>query len=517
MIAMMTNKKNPQSLNILLIASEMYPFAKVGGLGDVVASLAGALRRRGHDARVVIPRYARIDLASVGAHPVIEPLGVWMGNVEEWCSVYGAETKDGVPVYFIEHQLYYDRPGIYHDGAMRDYDDNPRRFAFLCRAALQLCKDLRFRPDIVHVNDWQTALAPAYLKVWHWNDEVLGHAASLLTVHNVAYQGVYPKRHYDYVGLGWSNFTDDKIEAHDQINFLKAGIHYADGIVAVSPTFAKEIRRPAEGFGLAPYFERRSGDLCGILNGIDYAVWNPKTDPAIHAQYDIDDVQGKKACKRALQKAFGLVEDDSIALIGTVGRLVEQKGYRLIRDTVGRLLDTMKVQFIALGQGEESLESFFGALPEQYPGRTGAVIGFDDARAHQIIAGSDFFLMPSQWEPCGLNQMYAQRYGTLPIVRAVGGLDDSVENYDERTGSGTGFTFNDYTPDALYGTVDWALRAWYERPAHIQNMIRSAMKRDFSWESSAAKYEEAYRHALDNKKKYDEGCTRYYWQNDEPK
>jgi starch synthase len=425
--------------------------------------------------------------------------------------VQEAASPSGVPVYFIEHKLFFDRPGLYHDEAMNDFADNPRRFAFLCRAALQFCKDAQFRPDIVHVNDWQTSLAPAYLKVWHWNDTLLGHAASLLTIHNIAYQGIYPKSNYEYIGLGWSNFTEDKLETHDQINILKGGIHYADEIVAVSPNFAREIRQPGGGFGLAPYLERRAGDLTGILNGIDYAVWNPATDQKISDQFSGGDLRGKKLCKRALQEKLGLVVDDKVAVLGTIGRLVEQKGFGLITGIIERVLDTLDVQFVILGQGDRSLEAFFAALPERFRGRVGAHIGFDDTLAHQINAGIDFFLMPSQWEPCGLNQMYAQRYGTLPIVRAVGGLDDTVKNYDETTGSGTGFKFNDYTPDALYGTIRWAVRTWYQRPAHIKKLIAAAMRQDFSWETSAARYEEAYGRAITNKKKYDERFTKYYW------
>jgi starch synthase len=263
-----------KKLNVLIGAPEMYPFAKVGGLADVVASLSAALKRRGHDVRVVIPRYGSIDKDQCGASICLEPMGVWMGTNEEWCSVYQAVSPGNVPVYLIEHKQYFDRPGLYHDAAMNDYDDNPRRFGFLCRAALQLCKDLRFTPDVVHGNDWQTALAGAYLKIWHWNDPQLSNTASLLTIHNIAYQGCYPKNHYDYLGLGWENFTDEKFESYGRINLLKGGIHYSDALVAVSPTFAREIKEPNGGFGLAPYLGNRAADLEGILNGIDYAIWD---------------------------------------------------------------------------------------------------------------------------------------------------------------------------------------------------------------------------------------------------
>lgn len=271
------HKNSKDKLNILIVSSEMYPYAKIGGLADVVSSLSGALKNKGHDVRVVIPRYSMINIDSVKAHKAIEPMGVWMGNKEEWCSVYKSISNNDVPVYLIEHQNYFNRWGLYHDSSMRDYDDNPIRFSFLSRAALQLCKDINFKPDIVHANDWQTALTPAYLKVWHWNDTVLGGAASILTIHNIAYQGIYPKNHMDYIGLDWHNFTDNKLESYDQINFLKGGIHYSDIITAVSPTFAREITAPYGGFGLSPYIAQRQNDLIGILNGIDYSIWEPQT------------------------------------------------------------------------------------------------------------------------------------------------------------------------------------------------------------------------------------------------
>jgi starch synthase len=500
-------KKN---LNILIVSPEMFPFAKVGGIADMVASLAAALRRRGHDVRVVMPRYGAIDLEKHGATVCLEPMGVWMGTVEEWCSVYRAVSQGGVPVYLIEHRQYFDRPGLYHDAAMNDYDDNPRRFAFLCRAALQLCKDLRFIPAVVHANDWQTALASAYLKIWHWNDLALSRVASLLTVHNAAYQGCYPREHYEYLGLGWNNFTEDKFESYGQINLLKGGIHYSDMIVAVSPTFSRELTAPHGGFGLAPYCAGRGADLVGIVNGIDYAVWDPAVDPAIPARYSAKDLTGKKRCKRALQELFGLTKKATVPVIGCIGRFVEQKGFGLVMRTIERVLRDMTAQFVILGDGDERLEEYFGTLSGRFPGRAGSYIGFDDGRAHCINAGSDFFLMPSQWEPCGLNQMYAQRYGTLPIVRAVGGLHDTVTQYDEKTGDGTGFKFEEFSENALYYTIGWAVSTWYDRPSHIAKLIGAAMTRDFSWDASAAAYESAYHRAMANRKKYDERFRKYY-------
>lgn len=466
----------PASKKILIVASEMYPFAKVGGLGDVVGALSAALCKNGHDVRIVLPRYAAIDPVALQCTTKLASMGVWMGDAEEWCSVFETTAPGGVPCYFIEHQHYFNRSGLYHDAAMNDYSDNPRRFGFFSRAALQLCKDIDFKPDIVHAHDWQTALTAAYLKIWHWNDRHLGGAASVLTIHNAAYQGVYPKEHLNYLGLGWHNFTEDKFESYDKINFLKGGIHYADCIATVSPSFAREITTPYGGFGLAPYLVNRGKHFRGILNGIDDQAWNPATDTLLPANFLAENPQGKKACKRALQEKFDLEQMEHCVLIGIIGRFVEQKGFELLASAIEEILGTMAVQFVILGTGEQHLEFFFGNLPRRFSGRVGSYIGFDNNRAHLIEAGCDFFLMPSLFEPCGLNQMYSQRYGTLPIVRATGGLDDTVEQYNEVTGTGTGFKFWDVSRDALYYTIGWAVSTYYDRPHHCATMMRQAMQ-----------------------------------------
>ncbi len=505
------NKTLPDSkLNILIVSSEAEPFAKVGGLADVVSGLGSALRSSGHDVRIVMPLYGSIDIRRFDAQICLEPMGVWMGNTEEWCSVHKTESN-GVTVYFIEHNLFFNREGIYHDNTMNDYDDNPRRFGFLSRAALQLCKDIGFKPHVIHVHDWQTALVPAYLKLWHWNDSILGSAASVLTIHNISHQGVYPKSHLNYLGLGWHNFTSDKFESYDQINMLKGGIFYADYITTVSPTHAREITTPFGGFGLAPYLSARNDSFKGITNGIDYAVWNPQTDPLIPARFSVDSLDGKKECKRQVQAAFDLEQNNRIALIGIISRFVVQKGFELIARTIERIVNNMIVQVIILGSGEYRFESYFGDLPRRYGGRIGSYIGFDNRRAHMIEAGCDFFLMPSLFEPCGLTQMYSQRYGALPIVRATGGLDDTVEQYNESTGEGTGFKFWDPTDDALYYTIGWAVSTWYDRPQHIQKMIRNAMKKDFSWQHQAPLYVTVYHEAMTRKKRWDESHRSYYW------
>ncbi len=489
-----------KKLKILLVSSECVPFAKSGGLADVAGALPAALRKLGHDARIVIPKYGFIDARKYNIKPLISSMGVWMGDRQEWCTVYETTIDDGVPVYLIEFNLFFERGGLYHDEDFRDYLDNPRRFAFLSRAALQLCKDIAFKPDIVHANDWQTALAPAYLKVWHWNDPVLGGAASVLTIHNMVYQGIYPKSHYPYIGLGENNFTEDRLECFGRVNFLKGGIYFADMVNTVSPSYCRETKTPEGGYGLAPYLNNIGDRYTGILNGVDYNHWHPENDDLIPASYSADDMSGKAICKKVLQKSMLLNEELNVPIIGIVSRFVPQKGLHLLVECIESILHNMAVQFAILGSGEKGLESYFYSLPSRFPGRVGSYIGYSNEMAHLIEAGSDFFLMPSLYEPCGLNQIYSLKYGTLPIVRATGGLEDTVENYNEKTGDGTGFKFYEASANAIYYTVGWAVSTYYDRKSHIDKMRKSAMDKHFSWEDSALEYEKLYRQAIKNKK-----------------
>ena len=485
-------------MKIMMIASECVPFAKTGGLADVVGALPIALRALGHEVIVVMPKYGSINTAKYQIAPFFNQMCVWMGNAEEWCAVHKT-TMDGVPVYFIEADKYFARSGLYHDDAFNDYGDNPRRFAFLTRAALQLARDMGFDADIIHAHDWQTALAAAYLKVWHWNDPTIGKAASVLTIHNIGYQGKYGAEHYDYIGLQWGNFTPDKLEDHGSVNFLKGGIQYTDLVTTVSPTYADETRTPEYAHGMAPYLNDKGADYIGILNGVDYAQWDPATDKLIPARYSAADLSGKAVCKLELQKRFLLDIDPAIPIVGVVSRFADQKGLDLLASAIEAIVNTMKVQFVILGSGDKGLEAFYGGLPARYSGRIGSYIGYDNALAHWIEAGSDFFIMPSRYEPCGLNQIYSLKYGTLPIVRNTGGLADTVEQYDEHTGEGTGFKFWEPSAHAVYYAVGWAVSTYYDRKPHIAKMIQKAMAQDFSWEESARAYLEAYRRAIANR------------------
>lgn len=485
-------------MRIVFVASEAVPFVKSGGLADVVGALPKALAARGHDVVVILPKYSSIDGARWGLRPFINPLGVWMGDSEEWCGSF-TETSAGVRFCFIESDKYFDRHGLYHDAEFHDYRDNARRFGFFTRAALQLCRDMGFAPDIVHAHDWQTALAPAYLKIWHWDDDMLGGAASVLTIHNIAHQGKYDRADYAYLGLQWGNFTADKFEDLGGINLLKGGIYYADLVTTVSPTYADETRGAIGGNGLGPVLTDKGDRYWGILNGADYEHWDPMIDTLLPTPYGVDDLAGKAVCKAELQRRMALDAAPDVPLIGVVGRFVEQKGFDLLARSIEDIVNSMRVQFAILGAGDKGLEWTLGPLPGRYPGRIGSFIGHNEELAHWIEAGSDFFLMPSRFEPCGLNQLYSMKYGTLPIVRATGGLNDTVEQYDEATGAGTGFKFFEPSPLAVYYTVGWAVSTYYDRPHHMRQMIAAAMAQDFSWKRSADNYELAYARAIATK------------------
>ncbi len=489
------SQTNGISRKVLVAASEAVPFAKTGGLGDVCGALPKILRQMGHDARLVLPRYWSIGKEKFKLKPILGPMGVTMGGgTVVWCQILEAEL-DGVPVYFIEHENFFGRAGIYDDGK-NEFGDNAARFGFFSRAVIQLCRDLKWQPDVIHCNDWPTALIPAYLKIWEANDPFFQETATVLTIHNIAYQGIFPADHYDFLGLGPQNFTEPKFECFGKINFTKGALFYADTINTVSPVHAQEILTPEGGQGIAQYLERRRSDIYGILNGADYDHWNPEHDKLIPANYSSSDLSGKALCKTALQKEFLLVEDPSVPVIGVVSRFAHQKGLDLLAPVIESIVNNMKVQFVLLGNGEKGLEDFFGGLPARYPGRIGAWIGYNEAKAHLIEAGSDFFLMPSLYEPCGLYQIYSLKYGTLPIVRDTGGLADTVEQYDEATGDGTGFRFQAPNANAVYYAVGWAVSTYYDRPQHIETMRRRAMETHFSWKDSACQYETLYEKAL---------------------
>ncbi|MCC6733514.1 MAG: glycogen synthase GlgA [Candidatus Omnitrophica bacterium] len=481
------------SLKIFFSASEVAPFAKTGGLADVVGALPKYLAHLGHDVRVVMPLYRGISRAALERHP--QPLGVPVGWGEKWGAVWeGRLPKSEVPIYFLENDSLYDREGIY--GAKESaFGDNLERYAFLSRGTLQLSKLLGFVPDVFHVHDWMTAAVSIYLNTWE-KETPWGKAASVLTIHNLAHQGWFPKDELPTLQLDWSHYNFLELEAYDKINVLKGGIYHSTCLTTVSPSYALEIQTPAFGFALDGVVRARADSLFGILNGIDETIWDPSSDPNLPANYNAEDLSGKAVCKAELQREAGLPVNPDIPLIGMVSRFDKQKGYDVLAEAIPRILGELDVQLVLLGTGEYWAETFFGTLSHHHPERIQAWVGFNPALAHRIEAGSDFFLMPSHFEPCGLNQMYSQRYGTLPIVHAVGGLEDTVENFDEETGEGTGFKVYDLNADSLFDVIGWAVWAFYQRPGQILAMRRRAMQKHFSWDQPAREYEKVYQKAV---------------------
>jgi len=473
----MSHAHKPHRLHVLHVASEVTPFAKTGGLGDVLAGLPGALAHVGLRVTVVMPRYAAVDPVRHRLARRLAPLDVPLlrRSDAERVTVFEGRLPGGkVPIYFLDHPVYH-RPGLYGE-AGGEYGDNGLRYALLARGALELAHRLDLWPDVVHGHDWQGGLAPLYAR----RVAVAGRPApaTVFTIHNLAFRGLQPKPLVDDLGLGWDVFTPDAAEFYDQLSFLKAGMAFADRITTVSPRYAREIQTPEFGAGLDGFLAAHAHRLTGILNGIDTDVWNPARDPHLPARYDADDPSGKAACKTALQRELRLPTRGRAPLIGMISRLTEQKGLDLIAkagDELGRL----EAQFVFLGTGERRFEQALEALARRYPQKVAVRIAHDDALAHRIVAGADLFLMPSRWEPCGLTQLYSQRYGTIPIVRAVGGLDDTVVDWDERTATGTGFKFADYAEAALTGAVRRAVAAFHKTSAFAALSTR-VMRLDYN-------------------------------------
>ncbi|MGD0677448.1 MAG: glycogen synthase GlgA [Polyangiaceae bacterium] len=483
----------PKPVSVLFVASECAHFVKAGGLGDVVGALPVALRSLGHDARVVIPRYDAIPASELVRHRA--PLGVPLGRGEAWASVL--ETRipgTDVPVYLLDHEALFGRGYLYDPPGSMAWD-NLIRYAFLCRGSLQLCKHLGWIPDVFHVHDWPSALLPIYLNTVE-ADGILGRSASVLTIHNLAHQAKFPARDLAATHIPWSEFRTDGLEDFGAVNPLKGGLYQATKLTAVSPRYAQEIRTREGGAGLDQVIRFRAADLVGILNGIDEQDWNPRTDRNLTAPFDDDDLSGKAACKRALQREMGLAERPEVPLIGVVSRLSGQKGTDVILAALNRILD-LDTQVVILGAGDPAAEGYLLMRSHHGGDRFRAWVGFRETLAHRIEAGADLFLMPSRFEPCGLNQMYSQRYGTLPIVRATGGLDDTVDNYNPSTGEGTGFKFWDLNVESLVATVAWAADTYRQKPLDFRGMQRRAMRKRFGWNIAAQRHAEVYGYALE--------------------
>jgi len=503
-----------------MVSSEAVPFIKSGGLADVVSALSHSLRNLGDDVRIVLPRFSTVlsdGFDDRGEMPVAMGLG------EERCRLYETRLPEtDVPVYFIDHPVFSERPGLYGGSGSHNYRDNSFRFALLSIAALELCRTISWNPDVFHAHDWQTALLPAFLEdyrskidgrpagesparvlsagdspapVLSANEDEFAAAKTVFTIHNIGYQGVFSKHDIHSIGLSRSRLNDGDATYGERVNFMRSGILNADAVTTVSPTYAKEIRSSEFGEGMETLLEKRRDSLYGIINGADYQEWDPSSDPHLPAHFDADDLAGKAENKNALQREVGLPERDDVPLIGIVSRLAKQKGFYELcdpqRGSLWKICNEMSVQVVVLGTGEDWIEK---ELVET-AGRMANLevfITFSNRLAHLIEAGSDLLLMPSRYEPCGLNQIYSLRYGTLPVVRRTGGLADTVENYDPQTGEGTGFVFDDLTPESITGTIEWAVSTWYEEPERFDEMRRRAMRLHFSWEDSSRQYRDLY-------------------------
>jgi starch synthase len=492
--AIISSSGAADGLSILMVASEAVPFAKTGGLADVVAALPVALARIGHRVTTVLPRYRGVEVSG----PPRLTFDVTLGRERHSVKIHEVQDHSGARIWLVDEPALYDRQGIYGTNG-HDHPDNPRRFALLARAALDAAIAAGIAPDIVHAHDWQGGLAPVYLKTRYATDPVLGGVPSVFTIHNIAYAGICEPGWLQPLDLGLELYrTDGGLEFFHKVSLLKAGINFSEKITTVSPGYARELLTPEFAFGFEGVLAARRADLVGILNGIDSDSWNPATDPYIPATYTADDLSGKREAKRALLQTYGLPHDDAalrVPVIGMVSRMVDQKGLDLIAQASSEL-PHLGARFVVLGTGEPRYEEMWRALASYYPDRIAVNVGFDEPLSHLVEAGSDLFLMPSRFEPCGLNQMYSLRYGTLPFVRATGGLDDTVDNYHPATGGGNGFKFWEPSGPALVNTLRWALSVYYQEPDTWRRLQRAAMAADFSWTRSAQQYADLYAQVL---------------------
>ncbi|OFX33047.1 MAG: starch synthase [Armatimonadetes bacterium RBG_16_67_12] len=465
-------------MNVLLCVAEATPFAKVGGLADVAGALPAALRRRGLDVRVIMPLYRGMSRSMLEPVQRVEST---IGGQTIGAAIWQGAFPNGTPVYLVDSSELFDRAGLYGEGG-RDYDDNLLRFAFLSRAAVTLMAE-SWQPDLVHCHDWHVALVPAYLRMQR------NPMPTLFTVHNLAHQGLFPAEQFPFTGLPGEAFAMDGVEFYGRVNVMKAGLVWSHVLSTVSETYARETQTEENGMGLDGLLRARSADLFGVLNGVDYSQWDPSVDPHIAARYSADDLSGKAKCKAALQQELGLPDNAYTPLVGTVARLVSQKGFDLVASALEHIVGT-GAQVVILGAGDPVYEETFRAASVRWPQHVRAVIGFDEGLAHRIEAGADIFLMPSKFEPSGLNQLYSLRYGTIPVVRRTGGLADSISDVTPESlhhGAANGFVFDAYTSEALISTVGRAIAA-YRDPGLWRWIQQVGMRADFSWDRTADKY-----------------------------
>ena len=472
-------------MRILFVASEGLPFSKTGGLADVVEALPKALVAQGHDVAVVLPRYRNTQIKNI----VIKSLTIPMGTSLRFPRIADGARPGSVQYFFVDDPQYFDREQLYGVGG-RDYPDNAERFAEFARAAIELAKQL-WMPDVIHCHDWQSALVPVLLRTAYTPDPQLSGIPVIFTIHNMAYHGLFARDALARIGLPDSLFRIDALEFFGHLNYLKGGLLFSDYLTTVSRKYAEEIQTTEYGQGLDGVVRTRADHLVGILNGVDYSVWNPEVDSLIATRYSASDLSGKQACKRDLLAAFQLPEENlQRPLIGIVSRFADQKGFDLLAQVADELMRE-DMAIVALGSGEAKHERMFRELSQQFPERLAVKIAYDNTLAHKIEAGADIFLMPSRYEPCGLNQIYSLRYGTVPVVRATGGLDDTIEPFDPASGRGTGFKFSEYTGPALLAALHEALATYGDKTAW-RRLQANGMAKDFSWNASALEYGRLY-------------------------
>src|SRR5438270_1295818 len=474
-------------MHIAFAASECVPFSKTGGLADVVGALPRALAALGHQVSVYVPRYRQTKLSD--AQTVVRSITVPFDDRYRFASVVAAGNHSGVQFYFVEYPPFFDREALYGTSA-GDYPDNAERFALFSRAVLEASKILGV-PHVFHCHDWQSALIPVLLRTQYGEDPAFRDVATVFTIHNMGYQGLFPPDTLPLLTLPWDLFTISKMEFFGQVNFLKGALVYADYVTTVSKKYSQEIQTAEYGFGLEGVLRNRSATVTGILNGVDYDEWSPQNDKFAVARYSPQELSGKAKDKQDLLTAFGIKNADTkLPVIGIVSRFAAQKGFDLIAQIADRLAREEMI-IVALGAGDKAYEEMFQRLHKQFPNKIAVKVAYDNAIAHKIEAGADMFLMPSRYEPCGLNQIYSLKYDTVPIVRATGGLDDTIEPWDARTGRGTGFKFSEYSGEALLLTIRQALQA-YRDQASWQTLMRNGMNKDFSWNASAKEYVRIY-------------------------
>ena len=480
------------SLKILYLSAEVVPFAKTGGLADVAGSLPKAIRALGHDIRVAMPRYGRITRDKFHLTQRLEPFAVPMGDISEPAAILEGQLAPNVPIYFVENARLFDRDGIYM------YPDDAERFIFFCRAAVEMCRGLGWQPDVIHCNDWHTAIIPNWMQTIYRNDPFFKNTATLYTIHNLAYQGIFGYRMLEIAGIeeyGFIAHPDLAPDLNDVVDLMARGILFADIINTVSERYAQEILTPAYGERLDPILRDRRDRLFGVLNGLDYDVYNPATDPYVISHFNASHLEARAPNKAALQQEAGLPERPDTPLIGAISRLADQKGFDLIAQIIDPWMQHLPSQFILLGTGEQRYHDLFEGIRNRYPDRVAVFLTFSPPLAQRLYAGADMFLMPSRFEPCGLGQMIAMRYGCVPVVRATGGLADTVKDYNPRSDEGNGFAFEPYDAMALYTTLVRAVET-YKYPEVWRRLMLRGMAADFSWETSARKYIDLYYRAV---------------------